>query len=142
MFTHGLDFKAALSDYSLLGGQAPIPPRYALGVWFTRWINYNGGDMDAIVKEYSERSIPLDVFVLDMNWHLKNSWTGYTFDDRLFPQGGAALMSPLKELGLRIAANIHDAEGIGSYEERYSKMADAVSFDTATGENVPFLSCR
>lgn len=78
VFAHGLDFKQALKDYRLIGSATPIPPRSSLGIWFTRWINYNQANVDEIVMEYAERSLPLDIFVLDMNWHKKNSWTGYT----------------------------------------------------------------
>ena len=34
---------------------------------------------------YESRQLPLDVFVLDMDWHKKNDWSGFTFDDELFP---------------------------------------------------------
>ena len=36
-----------------------------------------------VVDEFESRALPLDVLVLDMNWHLKNDWTGYSFDERL-----------------------------------------------------------
>jgi alpha-glucosidase len=141
IFTHGLNYKAALRDYSLLGGRTPIPPRYSLGVWFTRWINYNAVNIDSILDEYAERSLPLDVFILDMNWHKKNSWTGYSFDDRLFPAGGAAAIRGAKNKGVHLAANIHDAEGIGNWEDSYEAMASAVDFAATSSDPVPFLSC-
>ena len=37
------------------------------------------------MDDYESRSLPLDVFVLDMDWHMKNGWTGWTFDKQLFP---------------------------------------------------------
>jgi alpha-glucosidase (family GH31 glycosyl hydrolase) len=37
------------------------------------------------IEEFREYSLPLDVLILDMNWHKKNDWTGYTFDSNLFP---------------------------------------------------------
>ncbi|GMI09348.1 hypothetical protein TrLO_g6804 [Triparma laevis f. longispina] len=142
VFTHGLDFKQALADYKRVGGAMPIPPRHSLGIWFTRWINYNGFDVDNIVKEYAERSLPLDIFVLDMNWHKKNDWTGYTFDDRLFPYGGGEVINPLKDkLGIKFGANIHDDDGIGFFEKSYEAMASAVNFDTSNNDTVPFMSC-
>ena len=55
------------------------------GTWWTRWFNYNNYDLLKIVSDYQTRSIPLDVFVLDMDWHTKNDWTGYSWDTRLFP---------------------------------------------------------
>ena len=62
-----------------------MTPRYASGVWWTRWFNLDNLDVLQLVNDYQTRSIPLDVFVLDMDWHTKNAWTGYSWDKRLFP---------------------------------------------------------
>ncbi len=62
-----------------------MAPRYSMGIWWTRWLNLNNYDVLKIVNDYSSRSIPLDVFILDMDWHTKNDWTGYSWDLRLFP---------------------------------------------------------
>lgn len=35
---HGLDYKAALGDYVLIGGKIAMTPRYATGIWFTRCV--------------------------------------------------------------------------------------------------------
>ena len=79
LFGHGHDYKAALRDYSSVGGRIPLLPRYALGVWFSRWYDYSPTDvLTDVVEAYEERSLPLDVLVLDMNWHTKHNWTGYT----------------------------------------------------------------
>lgn len=37
------------------------------------------------IDQFRQYSLPLDVLILDMNWHKKNDWTGYTFDPHLFP---------------------------------------------------------
>ena len=36
-----LDYKRALKEYSLVGGQIPLPPRYAFGVFYSRYWAYN-----------------------------------------------------------------------------------------------------
>ena len=65
-FGHGHAYKQALHDFSLVSGKIPLPPRYSLGVWFSRyWAYSDGGQMD-IVKNYMENNIPLDVLVTDM----------------------------------------------------------------------------
>ena len=38
-----------------------------------------------MIDDYESRSIPLDVFVLDMDWHTKDDWSGFTFDEHIFP---------------------------------------------------------
>ena len=43
-----LDYKLALKEYSLVGGQIPLPPRYAFGVFYSRYRAYN--DIGEMVK--------------------------------------------------------------------------------------------
>lgn len=54
-----------------VGGKIAMVPRYITGLWFTRWYDLNNIDVKKIVSEYRNRALPLDVFVLDMNWHTK-----------------------------------------------------------------------
>ena len=37
LWSHGLDYHWALRDFFTLSGRAPVPPRYSLGIWFTRF---------------------------------------------------------------------------------------------------------
>lgn len=37
LFAHGRDYRAALKDYFSISGKPPVPPRYALGNWYTRF---------------------------------------------------------------------------------------------------------
>ena len=41
-------------------------------------------------------------------------------------------------MGLHMAANLHDADGVGNWETMYSEMATAVGMDPAKGHKVPF----
>lgn len=70
------------------------------------------------MDDYESRSLPLDVFVLDMDWHMKNGWTGWTFDKQLFPYPEDTL-GYLKSRGLLLAANLHDALGVGNWDRQY-----------------------
>jgi alpha-glucosidase (family GH31 glycosyl hydrolase) len=36
-----IDYKLALKEYSLVGGRIPLPPRYAFGVFYSRYWAYN-----------------------------------------------------------------------------------------------------
>jgi hypothetical protein len=63
---HGIEYKDALADYVKIGGSIPLLPRYAFGVWFSRWYDYTPASAAAVVDKYEQHSIPLDVFVLDM----------------------------------------------------------------------------
>lgn len=72
----GLEYKQAIADYMLVGGKIPVIPRYALGVWFTRWYDFNNVGVKRLVNKYAEKALPLDVYVTDMNWHKKDNWGG------------------------------------------------------------------
>ena len=65
-------------------------------------------DSKRIVDDYNSRGIPLDVFIWDMDWHLKNDWTGYSWDPSLFPFP-ADTVAYMHARGLRTGANLHDA---------------------------------
>ena len=84
-FFHGLKFTDALREYQMIGGKAIMVPRFAMGVWWSRWYDLNNYDTKRVIDDYESRSIPLDVFVLDMDWHTKDDWSGFTFDKHLFP---------------------------------------------------------
>ena len=40
-FGHGLNYKKAMSDFIKIGGNIPMIPKYALGIWWTRLIRIN-----------------------------------------------------------------------------------------------------
>jgi len=137
-FFHGSDYKGALQDFTTVGGKIAMVPRAASGVWWTRWFDFTDGDARGVADEYRARSFPLDVFVLDMDWHRKNSWTGYSFDNSLFPDE-AQFMAALHDEGLILAANLHDDVGIGPWENKYDYMSKLMG--TPNGTNVPFTMC-
>ena len=121
---HGLDFKAALKDSANVFGRQPLPPRYAFGYWYSRYWAYTDKEIEEVVQNHDNASIPLDVMVIDMDWHLEG-WTGYTWDKRYFPDP-QDLLQWLREKGLKITLNLHPADGIGPHEEQFSAMAKAL----------------
>jgi alpha-glucosidase len=64
------DYRAALREFTMVAGRIPIPPRYAFGIFYSRYWAYNDvGDME-IAMGYESRGIPLDTLVTDMDWHI------------------------------------------------------------------------
>lgn len=129
VFGHGHEYKAALSDFRLLGGAIPLLPKYALGVWFSRWYDYTSSSAADVVRQFEMHSLPLDVFVLDMNWHTKNDWTGYSWDKRLFGHVAEDRVSYLKHRGLAVTMNLHDANGVNPWEDEYQELAKFLNHD-------------
>ena len=42
-FFHGWKYTKALHDYQLIGGKAIMVPKFAMGVWWSRWCEYSNG---------------------------------------------------------------------------------------------------
>lgn len=107
LFMHGKDFKGALSDYSKIGGRVPLPPKYMLGVLWTRWYDLDSKNVKELIDEFERTNTPIDTVILDMNWHAKPWWGGFSFDRRIIPNP-KKLMSHIHSRNLSIGLNIHD----------------------------------
>jgi len=134
IFAYGHDYKAALSDFSRIAGRIPMPPKYCFGYWWSRYWIYTDEEILAIASEMRERKIPMDVMIVDMDWHetwkplskrlgtdefdQRIGWTGYTWNSDLFPDP-KGFLSDLHKMGYRTALNLHPASGIQPYEEQY-----------------------
>jgi hypothetical protein len=136
-FGHGSNYRAALQDYTNLAGKTPMFHKAMLGAWFTRWYDFDNADVERLVSIFEQQSIPLDTLVLDMNWHTKNSWTGFSWDRQLFPNP-EDMIAFFRSKNLRFLANLHDAEGVGPWEEKYPDMCQAMGIDPASQQTVVF----
>jgi alpha-glucosidase len=136
-FGYGHDYKAALSDYARFGGRIPLIPRYVLGAWWSRYWAYSDQDLKELVRGFGEHDLPLDVLVVDMDWHTPHSWTGYTWNRELFPDP-PAFLEWVHERGLHTTLNLHPAEGIQAFEEVYPRFAGAMGVDPRSGAAIPF----
>lgn len=150
-FGYGKNYKSVLYDYSLIAGKVPLPPRYAFGYWWSRFWSYSDNEMRELVHNFEKYDIPLDVLVVDMNWHYTDSlyiapkdefgerahWTGWTWNKRLFPNPGKFL-SWVKRKNLQTTLNLHPASGIAPYEAPYKDFAKKMKFDISLNRNIPF----
>ncbi len=138
---YGNDYKRALKDYTLFAGKVPLPPRYAFGYWWSRYWTYTDNELRKLVKDFKSYDIPLDVLVIDMDWHYtekgKGGWTGYTWNRSLFPDP-AGMLKFIKDNDLKITMNLHPADGIAPYEEGYSDMARSMGLNPADSVTIPF----
>lgn len=136
---YGTDYKGALKDFTRFAGKAPLPPRYAFGYWWSRYWSYSDNEMRELVNKFRNYDIPLDVLVVDMDWHYveegKGGWTGYTWNRRLFPDPNKFL-GYLKSENLQITLNLHPAGGVEPYEEKYPEMAKWMGIDPASKKKI------
>src|SRR5262249_12796642 len=133
---YGHDYPRALADYTRIAGRIPLPPRFAFGTWWSRYWAYSEPELRQLVREFQDHHVPLDVLVIDMDWHL-DGWTGYTWNPKYFPDP-EGFLKWVHEQGLRVTLNLHPAEGVGKQEKQFADFARRMGFDPAKIDGVPF----
>ncbi|HLV97999.1 MAG TPA: TIM-barrel domain-containing protein [Ktedonobacterales bacterium] len=136
-FGYGHDYTAALADYMRFGGQTPLIPRFVLGAWWSRFWAYSDAELRELVAAFRAHDFPLDVLVLDMDWHTPGTWTGYTWNHELFPDPPAFLRW-VHEQGMQATLNLHPADGVQAFEAAYPAFAQAMGIAPESGETIPF----
>lgn len=104
-FAYGNDYKAALQDYRLLSGSAPLPSRNIFGIIFSRWPAFDAVEAQELVLRFREAGIPLSILALDLEWHVPDfahwDWNPATFPD---PSG---FMHWAHSQGIQVMLNVH-----------------------------------
>lgn len=159
LFVYGDDFKGALKSFARLSGKALLPRKCVFGSWYSRWHPYTAEDFREIARGYDENDFPLDIFVIDMDWHHHDwqtpeddphratygfghgggnlGWTGYSWNKKLIPDP-PALLRDLREQGLIVTLNDHPADGVRDNEDCYPEFARRMGLDAENKENIPF----
>jgi alpha-glucosidase (family GH31 glycosyl hydrolase) len=123
-FAYGNDFKAALKSLTAIGGKIPLPRKYVLGSWYSRYWPYSESDYKQIVNEFKSHDFPLDNIVLDMDWH-KDGWTGWSWNRKLLP-GPQELLKWFHDQNLYTTINLHPATGVAPHEDQYKPFMEAL----------------
>jgi len=133
LFVYDSDYKAALRALAMVSGKAPMPRRHIFGSWYCRWYHYTADEFRAIVREYKDHDFPLDILVMDMDWHTQRDarygygharnlgWTGYTWNKALIPEP-QKLVKELKDEGIFVTLNDHPCDGMRDHEEHYDEF--------------------
>lgn len=140
LFAYGLDFGAALAALARVAGPVPTPRRAALGSWYSRYWPHTSAEFRGIVADYHQHGIPLDIMVLDMDWHsgsARDRWTGWSWNRELLPDA-EELVAWLHSQSLQVALNLHPADGVSADEDRYGAFMRAQGADPASRERLAF----
>jgi hypothetical protein len=153
LFAYGHDYRAELADFIKVAGNIPLPPRFAFGIWWSRYWAYTDDELQELVAEFHEHNVPLDVLVIDMDWHPTYAvrwwenkrdeagqtlgWTGYSWNKLYFPDP-PEFLNWAHTQGLKVTLNMHPASGVQPMEEQYADMAKAMGIDASTKKYVPF----
>ncbi len=135
IFAYGHDYTAALKDFTKVAGKIPMPPKYVFGYWWSRYWAYSDKEFLALGQEFRDRKLPIDVMVIDMDWHWtypessnnykskdvfgqKLGWTGYSWNRDLF-YDPTSFLSEVHDLRLKTSLNLHPASGVLVREDCY-----------------------
>jgi len=159
IFAYGTDYREAIKAFYDISSHAPMLPRYALGVWWSRYHMYTQQEYQNLMLKFKSEGIPLTVATVDMDWHwtdlnkqfstnykarigtdnvVTGGWGGYSWNTDLFPDYKGFLKF-LKNENLHITLNLHPADGIRFFENQYEEMANAVGVDPKTKQDIPFV---
>ncbi|MPM13722.1 hypothetical protein SDC9_60081 [bioreactor metagenome] len=148
---------AVLALYSLCG-KPPVLPRWSLGNWWSRYWPYSQQEYIDLMDNFADDGIPISVAVIDIDWHHiaidktfgitarglndeahggTDGWTGYSWNTALFPDH-KALLKELHARGMHTTLNLHPAQGVRWYEDRYAAVAEKMGVDPETKLRVPF----
>jgi hypothetical protein len=153
LFAYGHDYRVELADFIRVAGNIPLPPRFAFGIWWSRYWAYTDAELQQLTAEFRDHNVPLDVLVIDMDWHPTFAvrwwesrkdesghtlgWTGYSWNKIYFPDP-PEFLNWAHTQGLKVTLNMHPASGVQPFEEHYPEMARAMGIDPATKKFVPF----
>lgn len=143
LFGYGKDYKKALKTLFYVSGKAAMPRKYMLGSWYSRWWAYTDEEILGIAEEYDANDFPLDIMVIDMDWHHHDwtyrgtdeckkhravsgyghagnlGWTGYTWNRRLI-KNPTEMLKKLHEMGIAVTLNDHPHDGVRHHEVQYA----------------------
>ncbi len=151
IFAFGDDYLGGLKEFYSLCGATPLLPKYALGNWWSRYYAYSDKEYMKLMDDFESKKIPFTVATIDMDWHIVKrvpkdirptiiqgaGWTGYTFEELLFPDYKAFLKN-LTDRNLAVTMNLHPHDGVRYFEKQYEDMCKANGQDPKTKKPVRF----
>ena len=51
LFAYGTNYRDCLGDFTKVAGKIPLPPKYAFGIWWSRWWKYTDEELEKLVKK-------------------------------------------------------------------------------------------
>ncbi len=163
-FAYGNDYRGAIRALYCLTGFTPLLPRFVFGNWWSRYKAYTQEEYRSLMQRFIDEKIPVTVATIDMDWHWVDvverfgkdalakptdnmidrvvyasmpGWTGYSWNTELFPDY-RALLKFLNDNGFSVTLNLHPAQGVRFYEDRYEDVCKICGVDASTRAPVCF----
>lgn len=131
VFAYLKDFSKALKDYFDLTGYPALIPRYALGNWWSRDLEYNDKSLKKLIDTFERKNIPLSILLLDNDWHnkLDNTEAGFTFNKKLFA-APYEMISYVHNKGIRLGLSVNPTDGFYPNDEFYNQATKYLQKDS------------
>lgn len=101
-FIHGDNLDEVIAGYREITGQAPMMPKWAMGLWQCRERYRTQDELLSVVREFRQRGIPLDNIVQDWFYWPEDQWGSHEFDPSRYPDP----VGMIDELHHRLNAHI------------------------------------
>ena len=144
VFLYGNDYLEGQRDFTRLMGGVPMIPRFALGNWWSRYHAYTQEEYLSLMDRFERERLPFSVAVLDMDWHLVKiapeygtGWTGYTWNDELFPDH-VKFLETLHSRNMKVTLNLHPHDGVAAHEKQYESIAEVMGVDPKSKQTIEF----
>lgn len=131
LFIYNDDFEKGLMDYMTLFGKTPMIPRYSLGLWFSRYPTFSQKETSTIIDKFDENNLPIDVLVLDLEWH-KRGWYGFDWDLDHYPSP-KKFITNLKEKSIYTTLNVHP-DGIPIEDSMFNEFISKAKLSPSIDE--------
>lgn len=129
LFMYRKDFGFCLRDYFKLTGKPALIPRYALGNWWHKNKAYTSDDMLKLAWDFNKNEIPLSVFLLGDDWHVKykDSSNGFTFNYKLF-ENPREFINELHNRKIKLGLALDPTKGIHYEELAYKRFKEKIGY--------------
>lgn len=113
--------KAIFKTLSVISGQTPMSPKWALGFHHSEW-GVDEAEMLATANLYREKNLALDNYILDFDWKAwgEDAYGEWRWNEKKFPNGtSGALAKQLNSMGIHMSGimkpRIHVKTEQGTY---------------------------
>src|SRR5436305_2016228 len=125
-FGYGHNYARGLGDLRRLTGPAPLLPRKAFGVWFSRYYPYSADDYRSLLDQFRANGVPFDTLSVDTDWKRESdpafapiastvaggsatqpyAWDGWEWNANQFPDP-KGFLDWAHGQGVNVALNVH-----------------------------------
>jgi len=96
-------WESIIDNYTQLTGRQPLPPRWALGNFSSRFGYRSQDEVLSTIAKFREKEIPVDAIIIDLYWfgqEVKGMMGNLRFDEETFPEP-AKMVDQLESAGVK-----------------------------------------